>query len=213
MDIVSIATYFIAFMIATEVVNVVRNKSRSGSHTDQLLRGLRPRHFLRGFAVVVLTVLSYLALDKALPMLDVGWWSWLGGKGSILFGQSNAADAASAPPTLRLLPFVLPFGLLVILPRAALLEERLFRRGTQHQSLAVRTRRQGVFGLMHLLMGIPLTAALALVVTGFAYQHIYLRRYAQSGLQGIAVLEAARTHLAANLLIVGLAYLGLVASQ
>ena len=64
--------------------------------------------------------------------------------------------------------------LFLALPALALAEEELFRRHTEDDSHARRAGRQLSFGLMHLIVGVPLAAGLALTISGFYFMAVYL---------------------------------------
>lgn len=205
----TMATYFVFAMLSFEFYGVVRRRGRRYRMTLAMYRGLQVRHFGAGLLAILITI-SALLLTGSLfgkwAWASMGWWDLLGGEGNVLFGRSSAASAASAPLMLRMVPFVLPVILIFLLPTLALIEERLFRRGRQLSSARSRVGRQLVFGLLHMVSGIGFIYALALCATGLFYLHVYLRRYAATGSQGLAVLEATRAHVAANLMLVILAY-------
>lgn len=205
-----LATYFIAFLLTWNAVGVVRGRSRSVRVTLALWRGLRWRHATTAGVVAGVTCLLVAALLTWLPYGQVGWWSLLGGEGTALLGQGAATRAPDANPLLRVIPFLAPLLLLVILPTAARFEERYFRRGLQDLGAGAQARRQLIFGLLHMLVGVPLAAGLALAGTGALYLAIYLRTWRRTGSQGIATLEATRAHLATNTLILLLVAAGLL---
>jgi hypothetical protein len=173
-----------------------------------ILAGLRARHFGRALGLFVVTGFIATVLIGRVPLMDVGWFGLLGGSGNIVVAQ------ADAPRNAVRLSLFLPFALIafacLIAPIAAFREERIFRRGTERQSPARRWWRQLVFGLTHLIMGIPVGAALAIGVTGGGFMGVYRRHYARRASRLDAVLESTRTHIAYNLVILLLA--GLVAT-
>ena len=65
------------------------------------------------------------------------------------------------------------------------------------------------FGLIHLIMGIPIAVALALSIGGWYFQWAYLRGYRQGGREA-GVLESTRSHLAYNLVVLVLVAVYLV---
>lgn len=205
----AIASYFVAFMLTWHVVDLGRRRGRGYMATLAIVRGLRLRHLALGVGILGLTVAAFAAIQSLLPWTSWGWWSLLGGSGSVVFGQSEAARAPGAGPLLGALPYVLPVLLVLVVPTLARLEERGFRRGLQRASSARRARVQLTFGLLHLVMGVPIAAGLALAVTGGFYLQVYLRRYRRTGSQGLALLEATRAHAAANLVVVAIVALGL----
>lgn len=157
----------------------------------EIVRGLRPRHFLLAWPVlfVVATVASLLIL---VPGLDWGWWYAIGGVGSPVLGVTESSPTG---PLEYALPALFVALLVPALPLFAEAEERMFRLGAEHWSTARRARRAVEFGLVHALVGIPIGVALALSVGGVYFTWRYLRG---------GLIEATRAHLAYNLNIVGL---------
>ncbi len=166
-----------------------------------VLRGIRPRHFalaLRVLAGVLIAVLMLLAPNTVLRW---GWWESLGGTGNVIFAQSShPAEWISRVA----LPILIVIALLVSLSLFALHEERAFRRGDEARGTGERLWRSLLFGLAHLVMGIPIGAALGLGVGGFGFSQAYRRRWRESGSRLQSVLESARVHLAYNLMLVSL---------
>lgn len=164
-----------------------------------LIRGMRPRHFLAASLVLPCTAAvggGLLLLGPA--FLKWGWWSALGGEGNVIMGETS--PSGQLVPDL-ILPILIMTPLLLSLGRFALQEERIFRRGDERRTLGDRLLRSLVFGLAHLVMGIPIGAAIGLGVGGFGFSQVYLRRWRESRSRHQSVLEAARVHLAYNLII------------
>ena len=168
-----------------------------------VLHGLRGRHFLGGLKSIGVTVVSaglLLSLDSPLRW---GWWSMMGGHGNVVFAQTqpSAAGGLSLSVCLGAACVVL---LLVMLPRLALAEERHFRRGDQARSLPQRLLGSTRFGMMHLIMGIPIGAGFALSVAGVMFSRASRRGYRVTGTKVGALLESARVHLAYDLIVLAI---------
>jgi hypothetical protein len=71
-------------------------------------------------------------------------------------------------------------GLLLLFPWLAYVEERVFRSGLEDAGLGRQLWVASKFGLVHMIMLIPLAAALAIGVAGFAYGRIYRYAYRRS---------------------------------
>lgn len=71
-------------------------------------------------------------------------------------------------------------ALLAMFPWLAYVEERVFREGLEDADLRRELWVAVKFGLVHLVMLIPVGAALAIGVAGFAYGRIYRRAFARS---------------------------------
>ncbi len=113
------------------------------------------------------------------------------------------------------------------------MEERTFREGLEDAGPLREAWTALRFGLIHLVMLIPIAAALAIAVAGFIYGRIYRRRHRKAAarteevegpfgfpvtvapsparVRGEAVLEATVWHTTFNSLIVVLVYLGFAA--
>lgn len=172
-----------------------------------ILRGIRPRHFLLAVIVLSGTLTAILLLLAPDSFLRWGWWDSLGGNGNVIFGQTTG-------PTSVISGVVLP--ILIVVPLAlslcffALREERIFRRGDERRGLGGRLWRSLVFGLAHLVMGIPIGAAIGLGVGGFGFSQVYLRRWRESRSRHQSVLDSARVHFAYNLILIGMVAVMLV---
>jgi hypothetical protein len=170
---------------------------RARERTAQLLRGLRPRHFLR--APLVLAAIAVAAtLLLQIPWLRFGWWTALGGTGNVIVGSTSRTSGT-------LLVWLVPaFFLVLLVPALGLFAEReevMFRAGAESWSFTRRVATGLKFGLMHLIMGIPIAVALALSIGGWYFTWAYLRGYRRGGREA-GVLESTRSHLAYNLEIV-----------
>ncbi len=177
-------------------------------------RGIRPRHVLGSVALLALVVGTTLALLWLVPVTGYGLGTLVGFDGNAVFAPLEAADRgtggsgllAPAPtpgapgPDWRLLGLAAPFValLLALFPFLAHREERAFREGLEGASLARQAWVALRFGLVHLVMLVPLAAALGIAVAGFAYGRAYLRTYAREaaratpteGPSGLATLVA-----------------------
>jgi hypothetical protein len=167
---------------------------RARERTIEILRGLRPRHFLRA-PLVLAAVLAVAAALLQVPGLSFGWWSALGGTGNVVLGST---DRTSGTVLVWLVP---AFFLVLLIPALGLFAEReeiMFRAGAETWSTGRRVLTGLKFGLIHLIMGIPIGAALALSVGGWYFTWAYLRGYHRGGTDA-GVLEATRSHLAFNI--------------
>ena len=174
------------------------------SMTGEIVRGLRPRHFLPVPFVLAGVIATAYALIE-LPLLSFGWWTAVGGSGNPVFGSSERTTNTVFE---WLLPLVFVMLLLPALPLFALREEEIFRRGAEFWSWPKRAARVMLFGFVHALIGIPIGVALALSVGGAYFMFSYLRGYRRGGAR-VALLEAARAHTAYNATVVLLVLISL----
>jgi hypothetical protein len=176
--------------------------------TMHIVRGLRLRHFLPAPFVLLLVLVLGLTLMQV-PGLDFGWWTFIGGTGNPVFGQTEATAGTALEWVIPLLFVAL---LVPCLPLFAEREERAFRLGAEGWTWRRRLLRAVQFGLVHAVIGIPLGVALALSLGGIYFTLAYLRGYRREGRE-CALLESTRTHLAYNLVIVVLAVPALLAAS
>ena len=164
----------------------------------QIIRGLRWRHFLLCWPVLIV-VLAVASVLLFVPGLSWGWWSAIGGIGSPVLGVS---ERDSGGPLQWLIPAAFAVMLLPALPLFAEAEERRFRAGAEQWSTRRRVGRAVQFGLVHCLIGIPIGVGLALSIGGLYFTWAYLRGFrASGGSQQAAVAESTRAHLAYNITI------------
>lgn len=164
-----------------------------------LVRGLRPRHFLPVPLLLTLVLLAAIGLT-AIPPLDFGWWTAIGGQGNPAFGVT---DRTAGTAFELIVPIVFVVLLLPALPLLVEREERAFRLGAETWSTPKRIGKALLFGLVHAVVGIPIGVALALSIGGAAFTLAYLRGWRRTGSRRAALDESSRLHLAYNLSIVG----------
>jgi len=142
--------------------------------------------FFQCFLVVLVTTAAFFLLRKV-PGLNWGWTNlFFKGGGNIIFAPLAALaelPPGSKPVQISLVMIILLkvsiafgflafFGLLVIMfPNAAWIEEEMFRKG--RHTFGRITKASIAFGLVHLLVGVPLAAAIALIIPGFFYGFVY----------------------------------------
>lgn len=180
--------------------------SGARAHTAEIVKGLRPRHFVPVPLLLALVVGAAVGLTS-IPPLHFGWWTAIGGQGNPAFGVTERTAGT-------VLEIVVPILFVVLLvPALPLLVEReelVFRLGAETWSTPKRIGKAVLFGLVHAVVGIPIGVALALSIGGAAFTLAYLGAYRRTGLRSQAILESSRLHLAYNATIVGLVALVLV---
>ena len=171
--------------------------------TWQLLKGLRVRHFLLGWAALAGVLVASALLLTPETILRWGWWSAIGGVGNVSLGLTRDSSRSL---TGTILPLAIGTLFLFSLCNGAYIEEQAFRKGDEQRCLTSRIRRSVAFGLEHLLMGIPIGMGLALSVSGFALSLIYRRKWRKTHSTVVSLREATRVHIACNLSIVAIAF-------
>lgn len=156
-------------------------------------RSIRPRHVIGSLGLLVLVLAVALSLWTWVPPTRLGLGSLLGFDGNIIFApiddaleapiiaaEQAAATGAPAPgiPWLDVAgvtAFLL--ALTAMFPFLAHAEELAFRLGWEDHDRPRQVLSALRFGLAHLIMFIPIGAALAVGVAGFVYGQIYRRAY------------------------------------
>jgi hypothetical protein len=199
------ALAFVGVRLASSARTAVGAAARR--RTALIVRGLRPRHFARA-PVVLLLVAVTATLLLQVPGLSIGWWSAIGGSGTIAIGSTTLTRGSALE---WLVPALFLLLLAPALPLFAEREEIMFRQGAESWTWARRWWMGLQFGLIHLIMGIPIAVALALSIGGWYFQWSYLQGHRRAGGDGReAVLESTRSHLAYNLEVLSLVALVLI---
>lgn len=192
----SVLTYVVLGAVLIRLLTAVRVAlSGDGRATvREIVRRVRWRH-VWPVPLVLATVASVATLLWAVPGLSWGWWTAIGGQGNPISGTT---DQTAGTLWEWLIPIVFLLLVMPALPLFALAEERMFRRGAEHWSLRRRAWKVVWFGLVHLIIGIPIAVALALSAGGVYFMTVYLRRYRVAHDQRDAVMEATTAHATYN---------------
>jgi hypothetical protein len=148
-------------------------------------RRVRPRHVAG--AVVLLTVVATLAWALlAVPALNIGLGTLVGFGGNAVFVPLEEAATRGGPvpatgPDWYMVGLATAFlaFLGLLLPWLAFVEEEIFRAGLEVAGFRREAWAALKFGLLHLVMLVPLAAALAIAVAGFVYGRLYRGAYAR----------------------------------
>lgn len=158
----------VAASMALWVRRLIRSPETRADYSTTV-RALRWWMIPGAIAQVTLVAAAFWAVTTVAPITRFGWWSAVGGSGNIAFGQTGR-DGIGWTLTAVAIPAIL----VLLIPVFAHNEERMFREGAETWSRGRRIRTPVVFGLAHLLMGIPIAAGVALAVSGIYYQWVYL---------------------------------------
>jgi hypothetical protein len=149
-------------------------------------------------ALIGLYTLSFAAPKMAQGVLQFSWMQLLATKGENAQGSNQMLSGA-------MIPYFGPIFLLLLfvnLPRLAAAEEEEFRLGTKNWKHAVP--RSISFGLMHMIVGLPLSVALALSIPGMWFTSQYFKG-------GVARSTAA--HAVYNMMLATVLFVYVVQSQ
>lgn len=209
MNPLDLLTVAVLAFVGFRLVDAARQTVSARGHVWKLVAGLRPGHFLRAVPVLG-AVMAVATVLLAVPGLDFGWWTAIGGEGNPAVGVGREGAAG---PLETVLPVIFVTLLLIGLPLLVEGEEWVFRRGAQLRSRAANARRSVLFGLVHALVGVPIGVALALSVGGAYFTWAYLRAWAATRSGEAALAESTRSHLAYNLVIAGIIIVALATSS
>ena len=201
-----ILTIVVVAYVGSNLVVSFRRSWQAGARRRiaELLRGVRPHHFLLAVPGMVGVFVTLIVLFQV-PPLQFGWWTAIGGQGNVAFGTTERTAGTVLG---WLIPLVFIVLLLPALPLLVDREERGFRLGAEDWSFRRRGWMGLRFGLLHLIAGIPIAAALAISVGGWWFTWVYLRAYRRSdGDRRVALDESTRVHLAYDYLIIALVLL------
>ncbi len=172
--------------VAAWVVLVLVRSARNALDRRDLIalvwRGVTARAYARAFGLLLLTMLAATVLLEAVPPLRFGLGTLVAFDGNAVFTPLEEAAGAMGPapalgpdwPLIALTTLFLGF-LGALLPWLAFVEEEIFRAGLETEKLAGEVWWALRFGLAHLVMLVPVGAALAIAVAGFGYGRVYRR--------------------------------------
>lgn len=205
MSLLDLLTLTVLTVVGIQLVQAARQAVSARRHLALIVAGLRRRHLLRAVPVLA-SVLATLVVLLQIPYLAFGWWTAIGGIGNPVFGASEHGLSGGAA---WLLPVVFGALLLVSLPLLVEQEEWVFRRGAEERGLFGNAAMALVFGLVHVVIGIPVGAGLALSIGGAYFTHVYLTEYRRTRSREAALMESTRAHLGYDVVIIALVVIAL----
>lgn len=183
---------FLAAMLTVSAYQSYRDRSMV-----QIWPFIRPRHTGLALLFIAAVVLSMLAFSLV-PGLD---WGYI----QAMTGQQGSVYNAPAPIKTQTIDRILPLWILVALvlnmPAAVMAEEKLFRANVSRWRWPRLIAMQLLFGLMHMILGIPLYAALGLAVFGLLLSGRHLQLIARGQSPQAALMDGASIHLSYNLML------------
>ncbi len=166
---------FVLFAVAN-VGFVLVVERRNFSFAWTIWRGFGVSMFLEALGVFVLTIVIALQLMH-IPLLKYGWANLIFTDGGNVI-LAPILDASTSPSiAMQFLPVLFLLALIFVLPFLSKTEEDCFRRG--HNAWGAIAKQSVKFGLVHLIVGIPLAAGLALSIPGFWLGYRYKRAFEQ----------------------------------
>jgi hypothetical protein len=188
---VALLRLVIAAWILWTLARVARVAWRQRALTLALWRAIRLRHLAGALALLVVVASVAAALVTWVPGAGLGLGHLVGLTGNAVFapleeGLARAGPPPAGGPDWLLLVGATGFlgGLALVLPWLAFVEEEVFRAGLEDAGPVRVVLASLVFGLVHLVMLVPVGAALAIGVAGLAYATVYRRAYGRAGTPG-----------------------------
>jgi hypothetical protein len=208
--------------VAAVIIVLLARAARAAWHNRRIApavwRRIRVRHVAGSLALLAVVLGIAVGLMTLAPVTGLGLGSLIGMTSNAVFAPVEEAAARSSQVTgpaaetvasaVNVVSLLFLGGLLVLFPWLAFVEESVFREGLEAVGTLRRLWSALRFGLLHLVMLVPLAAALAIAVAGLWYGHIYLRAYAATEQRDEAVLASTVWHTTFNSTIVVLLIAG-----
>jgi hypothetical protein len=157
----------------------------------------RPLDWFWAFLLVVL-IFTLVILFNSVTMPQFLKWSWI----QLLQSDSQGSNLIVSPfiqsgsKTVSGIFFILMF---LIIPFLAKSEEYTFRDGVH--TTRERIKKSLIFGLAHMIVGVPLYVALFIGLNGWFFSVRYISTYKGTQSEDIALLSATSLHAKYNFII------------
>lgn len=140
----------------------------------QVWKRFRIKMFVQVFGIIMLTIAAAIVLWEV-PGLKWGWINLFFSGGGNMFIAPITEGSQSTHVSIQLMVPLFFFALMLVLPFLARSEERSFRKGYDEWGPIIKQSVK--FGLVHCLVGVPLAAGIALIISGFFYGYKYKRAF------------------------------------
>lgn len=164
----------IMFVVTSLIVLPLISERRNYGFVWQVWKRFRVKMFFEVVGIFLLTIMLIVTLWK-IPGLKYGWFNLFSdGGGNILF-KPIMEGSESTSISIRMLVSLFFLALMPTMAFIVKAEEEIFRKGYNKWSSIIKQSIK--FGLIHCLVGIPLAAAIALIVVGLFYGYKYKRAF------------------------------------
>lgn len=140
----------------------------------QVWKRFRIKMFCEVLGIILLTIAIAIALWEV-PGLKYGWINLFFGVSGNMLIKPITEGSHSTHISIRLLVPIFFAALAFVLPFLVRSEERSFRKGYDEWGSVIKQSIK--FGLVHCLVGVPLAAGIALIISGFFYGYKYKRAF------------------------------------
>lgn len=173
-----------------------RNKYNS---TYRVVYFSRFKDWLFAILIVFIFIPSLVLIEPSIPdFLKFGLFSLLEKKGT----NANLEIIEQSNKISPYLTFGMLMFFLLIFPKAAYYEEKRFRHGILKVKDSIKNNIK--FGLIHLIVGIPIWVALALSLIGFIFTFRYILEYRKTKSYELALDASTSLHGKYNTVILSL---------
>ena len=182
----SVARLLLALLVLALLARAARVAWSQRDLALAVWRGIRPRHVVGSLGLLAVVIGVTVAAVMTVPVLAYGLGDLFATTGNAVFApvdvaaEATRAAAGDGANTAFLVAVTVFLGVLaLLLPWFAFVEEEVFRAGAEAWGLPTRIGAALLFGAAHLIMLVPVAAALGIAVAGFAYGEIYRRGVAR----------------------------------
>ncbi|MFA6494450.1 MAG: hypothetical protein WCT49_05345 [Candidatus Paceibacterota bacterium] len=170
----AIKIFAVCFALFNVGMALFDNRKKFG-YAVTIWKRFRFRIFFKIIFILFCVGATYRALISISPIFGYGWINFFMKSAGNILVTPMMEGLASDNIIIRTAPLLFLFGFLISLPFMAKLEENVFRRGVH--TWGKMTLNSICFGLMHLALGIPIGAGIALIIPGFFFAHKYRQTY------------------------------------
>ena len=171
-----LAIIFSAVIVYSVVSDLSRFKETI-SFSIRIWKMTRVHTIVLAIIGIVSIILTILFLDSKFPFMSKISWIYLFSGDAYNVGITAPAHIGVSKDNIlyKLSYGSLLIGMFLLLPHWAFLEEKLFRQGRANWKQVPLTSL--IFGLFHMIVGVPLTAGLALAIPGAIFHAYYIITY------------------------------------
>lgn len=136
---------------------------------------VKVRMLLEVIVVIIFTIIAVVSLAYYIPFMDWGWTKLLFKDGGNIVITPMMDASSSTNLYIRLLVPIFLLMLMASMPFLVHSEEKTFRKGYHEWKEIIKQSFK--FGFIHMIVGVPLAAGLALSGVGLFYAYKYKKEY------------------------------------